>query len=68
MIFSRQPTTGLDPPQPPHHVADHPDGSPDGVTIFLTTQSLDEADQRGRPCRGADQRRIVAKATPPPPN
>ena len=47
-----------------HHVADHPrPGRPDGVTIFLTTQYLEEADQLADRIAVLDQGRLVAEGT-----
>ena len=46
IIFLDEPTAGLDPAQPARHVgASSASSSRDGVTIFLTTQYLEEADR-----------------------
>jgi ABC-2 type transport system ATP-binding protein len=64
VIFLDEPTTGLDPRsrrtmwQIIRELAD------DGVTIFLTTQYLDEADHLADRVAVLDQGRIVAEGTP----
>jgi ABC-2 type transport system ATP-binding protein len=64
VIFLDEPTTGLDPRsrrtmwQIIRELAD------DGVTIFLTTQHLEEADQLADRVAVLDQGRIVAEGTP----
>jgi ABC-2 type transport system ATP-binding protein len=64
VIFLDEPTTGLDPRsrrtvwESIHALA------ADGVTIFLTTQYLDEADQLADRIAVLDRGRIVAEGTP----
>jgi ABC-2 type transport system ATP-binding protein len=64
LIFLDEPTTGLDPRsrrtmwQTIRELAAH------GVTIFLTTQYLDEADELADMVAVLDQGRIVAQGTP----
>jgi ABC-2 type transport system ATP-binding protein len=64
VIFLDEPTTGLDPRsrrtmwQIIRELAD------DGVTIFLTTQYLEEADQLADRVAVLDQGRVVAEGTP----
>ena len=43
IVFLDEPTAGLDPPA--HHVGGHQEPRLGGVTIFLTTQYLEEADR-----------------------
>ena len=65
IIFLGEPTTGLDPRgrrtmwQIIHDLVGH-----DGVTIFLTTQHLEEADQLADQIAVLDQGRLVAEGTP----
>jgi len=64
MIFLDEPTTGLD-PRSRHTMWDSIRGLVrDGVTIFLTTQYLDEADELADQIAVLDQGRIVAEGTP----
>jgi len=66
IIFLDEPTTGLDPHgmrttwQIIHDLVDQ-----DGVTIFLTTQYLEEADQLADRIAVLDQGRLVAQGTRP---
>jgi ABC-2 type transport system ATP-binding protein len=64
VIFLDEPTTGLD-PRGRHTMwqAIH-DLVADGVTIFLTTQYLDEADELAHLIAVLDRGRIVAQGTP----
>jgi len=57
VIFLDEPTTGLDPRSRRDLVAD-------GVTIFLTTQYLDEADELADRIAVLDGGRVVAEGTP----
>jgi ABC-2 type transport system ATP-binding protein len=65
IMFLDEPTTGLDPRsrrtmwQTIHDLVDQ-----DGVTIFLTTQYLEEADQLADRIAVLDQGRLVAEGTP----
>ena len=65
IIFLDEPTTGLDPRgrrtmwQIIHDLVDQ-----DGVTIFLTTQYLEEADHLADQIAVLDQGRLVAEGTP----
>src|SRR5215469_6258270 len=65
IIFLDEPTTGLDPRsrrtmwQIVHDLVEK-----DGVTIFLTTQYLEEADQLADQIAVLDQGRLVAEGTP----
>ena len=63
IIFLDEPTTGPRPRRSTHHVADHPELVEGGVTIFLTTQYLEEADQLADHIAVLDQGRIVAQGT-----
>src|SRR6202035_4987683 len=64
IIFLDEPTTGLD-PRSRRTMWDIVRGLvADGVTIFLTTQYLDEADQLADRIAGLDQGRVVAEGTP----
>jgi ABC-2 type transport system ATP-binding protein len=64
VIFLDEPTTGLD-PQSRRTVWDSIRRLvADGVTIFLTTQYLDEADELAHRIAVLDQGRIVAEGTP----
>ncbi|MCR6487329.1 ATP-binding cassette domain-containing protein [Amycolatopsis sp. OK19-0408] len=64
IIFLDEPTTGLDPRSRRTMWAIVKDLVADGVTIFLTTQYLDEADQLADRIAVLDQGRIVAEGTP----
>jgi ABC-2 type transport system ATP-binding protein len=63
VIFLDEPTTGLDPRsrQTMWHIITNLVGS--GVTVFLTTQYLEEADQLADRIAVIDQGRIVAEGT-----
>ncbi|WP_027341126.1 daunorubicin resistance protein DrrA family ABC transporter ATP-binding protein [Hamadaea tsunoensis] len=64
IIFLDEPTTGLD-PRSRHTMWSIVRGLvADGVTIFLTTQYLDEADQLADRVAVLDQGRLVAQGTP----
>ena len=67
VIFLDEPTTGLD-PRSRRTMWDLVRAlAADGVTIFLTTQYLEEADQLASHIAVLDHGRIVAHGTPPPP-
>ncbi|HET9969965.1 MAG TPA: ATP-binding cassette domain-containing protein, partial [Streptosporangiaceae bacterium] len=64
IIFLDEPTTGLD-PRSRRTMGDIVRSLvADGVTVFLTTQYLDEADQLADQVAVLDQGRIVAQGTP----
>ncbi|MGE5137314.1 MAG: ATP-binding cassette domain-containing protein [Gemmatimonadota bacterium] len=64
LIFLDEPTTGLD-PRARRTVWQIIRGlAADGITIFLTTQYLDEADQLASQIAVLDQGRIVAEGSP----
>jgi ABC-2 type transport system ATP-binding protein len=64
VIFLDEPTTGLD-PRSRHTMWDSIRGlAASGVTIFLTTQYLDEADELADRIAVLDHGRIVAEGTP----
>ncbi|MGW4520109.1 ATP-binding cassette domain-containing protein [Amycolatopsis sp. NPDC004378] len=64
IIFLDEPTTGLDPRSRRTMWGIVRDLVADGVTIFLTTQYLDEADQLADRIAVLDQGRLVAQGTP----
>jgi len=64
IIFLDEPTTGLDPRSRRTMWSIVRDLVADGVTIFLTTQYLDEADQLADRIAVLDQGRLVAQGTP----
>jgi ABC-2 type transport system ATP-binding protein len=64
VIFLDEPTTGLDPRSRRTMWQIIRDLVADGVTIFLTTQYLDEADQLADLIAVLDHGRIVAEGTP----
>ena len=64
VIFLDEPTTGLDPRSRRTMWQIIRELAGDGVTIFLTTQYLDEADQLADRVAVLDQGRIVAEGTP----
>ncbi|MFI7062719.1 ATP-binding cassette domain-containing protein [Kribbella sp. NPDC050124] len=64
IIFLDEPTTGLDPRSRRTMWTIIRELVADGVTIFLTTQYLDEADQLADKVAVLDQGRIVAQGTP----
>ncbi|GLZ76625.1 daunorubicin resistance protein DrrA family ABC transporter ATP-binding protein [Actinorhabdospora filicis] len=64
IIFLDEPTTGLDPRSRRTMWAIIRDLVADGVTIFLTTQYLDEADQLADQVAVLDKGKIVAQGTP----
>src|SRR6187455_48362 len=64
IIFLDEPTTGLDPRSRRCMWAIIRDLVADGVTIFLTTQYLEEADQLASRIAMLDGGRIVAQGTP----
>ncbi|HEX5400867.1 MAG TPA: ATP-binding cassette domain-containing protein [Pseudonocardiaceae bacterium] len=65
LIFLDEPTTGLD-PRSRHTMWQiiRDLASADGVTVFLTTQYLDEADELADQVAVLDQGRIVVQGTP----
>jgi ABC-2 type transport system ATP-binding protein len=64
LIFLDEPTTGLDPRSRRTMWQIIGELAADGVTIFLTTQNLDEADQLADRIAVLDHGRIVADGTP----
>jgi ABC-2 type transport system ATP-binding protein len=64
VIFLDEPTTGLDPRSRRTMWSIIRDLVAEGVTIFLTTQYLDEADQLADRVAVLDQGRLVAQGTP----
>ena len=64
IIFLDEPTTGLDPRSRRTMWTIIRELVADGVTIFLTTQQLDEADQLADRIAVLDQGRLVAQGTP----
>ncbi len=64
LIFLDEPTTGLDPRSRRTMWDSIRDLVRDGVTIFLTTQYLDEADELADQIAVLDRGRIVAEGTP----
>ncbi|MFE9747211.1 ATP-binding cassette domain-containing protein [Saccharothrix saharensis] len=64
VIFLDEPTTGLDPRSRRALWAIIRDLVADGVTIFLTTQYLEEADRLADRIAVLDQGRVVAQGTP----
>ncbi len=64
IIFLDEPTTGLDPRSRRTMWTIIRELVADGVTIFLTTQYLDEADQLADRVAVLDQGRLVAQGTP----
>jgi ABC-2 type transport system ATP-binding protein len=64
LIFLDEPTTGLDPRSRRTMWQIIGELAADGVTIFLTTQYLDEADRLADRIAVLDQGRIVAEGTP----
>lgn len=64
IIFLDEPTTGLDPRSRRTMWSIIRELVADGVTIFLTTQQLDEADQLADRIAVLDQGRLVAEGTP----
>ncbi|WP_329055047.1 ATP-binding cassette domain-containing protein [Amycolatopsis sp. NBC_01488] len=64
IIFLDEPTTGLDPRSRRTMWSIVKDLVADGVTIFLTTQYLDEADQLADRIAVLDHGRLVAQGTP----
>jgi len=64
VIFLDEPTTGLDPRSRRQAWDDIRDLADAGVTIFLTTQQLDEADELADRIAVLDRGRIVAEGTP----
>jgi ABC-2 type transport system ATP-binding protein len=64
IIFLDEPTTGLDPRSRRTMWSIVRDLVADGVTVFLTTQYLDEADQLADRVAVLDQGRLVAEGTP----
>jgi ABC-2 type transport system ATP-binding protein len=64
VIFLDEPTTGLDPRSRRTMWQIIRELATDGVTIFLTTQYLDEADQLADYVAVLDQGRVVAEGTP----
>ncbi|HWL98201.1 MAG TPA: ATP-binding cassette domain-containing protein [Nocardioidaceae bacterium] len=64
IIFLDEPTTGLDPRSRRTMWSIIRELVADGVTVFLTTQYLDEADQLADRIAVLDQGRLVAEGTP----
>ncbi|MDI1463900.1 ATP-binding cassette domain-containing protein [Catellatospora sp. KI3] len=64
IIFLDEPTTGLDPRSRRTMWSIIRDLLADGVTVFLTTQYLEEADQLADRVAVLDQGRLVAQGTP----
>ncbi|TDU87550.1 ABC-2 type transport system ATP-binding protein [Kribbella voronezhensis] len=64
IIFLDEPTTGLDPRSRRTMWAIIRDLVADGVTVFLTTQYLEEADQLADRIAVLDQGKLVAQGTP----
>jgi ABC-2 type transport system ATP-binding protein len=64
IIFLDEPTTGLDPRSRRTMWSIVRDLVADGVTVFLTTQYLEEADQLADRIAVLDQGRLVAQGTP----
>jgi ABC-2 type transport system ATP-binding protein len=64
IIFLDEPTTGLDPRSRHTMWQIIRDLVTDGVTIFLTTQNLEEADQLADRIAVLDQGKLVAEGTP----
>ncbi len=64
LVFLDEPTTGLDPRSRRTMWQIVRDLVADGVTIFLTTQALDEADELADHVAVLDHGRIVAEGTP----
>jgi ABC-2 type transport system ATP-binding protein len=64
VIFLDEPTTGLDPRSRRQMWGDIRELATGGVTIFLTTQYLDEADELADRIAVLDHGRIVADGTP----
>ena len=64
IIFLDEPTTGLDPRSRHTMWQIIRDLVTDGVTIFLTTQNLEEADQLADRIAVLDQGKLVAQGTP----
>jgi ABC-2 type transport system ATP-binding protein len=64
IIFLDEPTTGLDPRSRHAMWQIIRDLVADGVTIFLTTQNLEEADQLADRIAVLDQGKLVAEGTP----
>src|SRR6185295_2535975 len=64
IIFLDEPTTGLDPRSRRTMWTIIRELVADGVTVFLTTQPLDEADQLADRIAVLDQGRVVAEGTP----
>ena len=64
LIFLDEPTTGLDPRARRTVWQIIRELAADGVTIFLTTQNLDEADELADRIAVLDHGRIVAEGTP----
>jgi ABC-2 type transport system ATP-binding protein len=64
VIFLDEPTTGLDPRSRRQMWDDIRELATGGVTIFLTTQYLDEADELADRIAVLDHGRIVAEGTP----
>ena len=64
VIFLDEPTTGLDPRSRRQMWGDIRGLAAGGVTIFLTTQYLDEADELATRVAVLDRGRVVAEGTP----
>jgi ABC-2 type transport system ATP-binding protein len=64
LLFLDEPTTGLDPTSRASMWAVIRDLLDDGVTVLLTTQYLDEADQLAHRIAVIDHGRVIAEGTP----
>jgi ABC-2 type transport system ATP-binding protein len=64
ILFLDEPTTGLDPTSRAGMWAVIRDQLDDGVTVLLTTQYLDEADQLAHRISVIDHGRVIAEGTP----
>jgi ABC-2 type transport system ATP-binding protein len=66
LLFLDEPTTGLD-PQSRVSIWDYLEelNKGEGVTVFLTTQNMEEADRLCRDLRIIDRGRIIAAGSPP---
>lgn len=63
LLFLDEPTTGLDPASRSHVWRTIRDLTADGVTVLLTTQYLEEADQLANRIAVIDKGRVIAEGT-----